>query len=323
MSGIPYFPFYPSDYLADTAHLTTEQHGAYLLLLITAWQRGGRLPADPKKLARIARVSPRRWHLIEEDVLEFFEEEDDQIVSRRMERDYQKAVSKSEKRSASGKRGGHAKALKDNEPGLANASGLPCHLLEPEPDSKKETKVSSPKGRKKRISYPEDFEAFWKSYPDTTNNSKSKALEEWRRLEADDREAAMRSLPVYRAFLAKPDSPKSVKHAERFLRDRRFDSLQPASSLQVVTEPVDLPDTPEGRLMLAAREAGTAEGRIRSWFGRFAIEDFGEQRACVVDSREHEFMEWFDEVVKAEGLVVYPASYAARRRAAISEGKAA
>jgi uncharacterized protein YdaU (DUF1376 family) len=315
MSGVPFFQFYPSDYLADTAHLSTEQHGAYLLLLITAWSRGGWLPAEPKKLARIARVSPRRWHLIADDLMEFFDEEDGQIVSRRMERDYQKAVSKSEKRSASGKRGGQAKALKNNETGLAIASGLPCHLPEPEPYSKKETKVSSPKA-KKRIAYSQEFEDFWKAYPDTTNNSKSKAFEEWKKLEADDRDAAMRALPVYRAFLAKPDSPKAVKHAERFLRDRRFDSLQPGPVSLIHAEPVELPDTLEGKFMLAAREAGFSEVRIRSWLGRFTIERLGEKWACVVASREQEFQEWFADLIKAKGLVVYPESYAAKRRAA-------
>ena len=154
MSTVPYFPFYPSDYLADTAHLSTEQHGAYLLMLMTAWPRGGRLPKDPRKLARIARVSPRRWHLICDDIMEFWTAIDDDIVSPRMAKDYQKAVSKSELRSAIGKRGGDAKALKTKKPRVAKATRLLCHSPEPEPEEeKKGTKVPQKKGTR----LPENF----------------------------------------------------------------------------------------------------------------------------------------------------------------------
>lgn len=86
MSSAPYMQLYVADYMADTMHLTTEQHGAYLLLLMAMWRNGAVLPNDPKKLARIAGVSTRRWHRIADDVLAFFQEENGVLTSRHLDR---------------------------------------------------------------------------------------------------------------------------------------------------------------------------------------------------------------------------------------------
>lgn len=72
MASIPYMKFYAADYLADTAHLTTLEHGAYLLLILTYWQTGKPLPNDHKKLARICRMRPEKFKLIANSVLSFF-----------------------------------------------------------------------------------------------------------------------------------------------------------------------------------------------------------------------------------------------------------
>lgn len=64
MSAIPYMPLYVADYLADAGHLSTLEHGAYLLLIMNYWQRGKALPADEVQLARIARLHLRDWRRV-------------------------------------------------------------------------------------------------------------------------------------------------------------------------------------------------------------------------------------------------------------------
>lgn len=70
-----WMPIYWSDYFGDTMHLTTEQHGAYLLLLGAYWLRGGPLPADDAYLKQVTRAG-KRWGHIKPVVLTFFDLEE-------------------------------------------------------------------------------------------------------------------------------------------------------------------------------------------------------------------------------------------------------
>ena len=121
---------YVSDFVGDTLQLSTEQIGAYMLLLMAMWNAGGSLPDDDAKLARVARLSAKKWRAISADLLTFFEREDGEIGHRRLTRELRKAQVKSEARAAAGARGGAATALKTKAHGSANAGALPRHLPE-------------------------------------------------------------------------------------------------------------------------------------------------------------------------------------------------
>lgn len=64
MAAPPYMPLFVADYLADTMHLSTEEHGAYLLLIMHYWRTGKPLDGDPDRLAAIARLPNDRWQSV-------------------------------------------------------------------------------------------------------------------------------------------------------------------------------------------------------------------------------------------------------------------
>jgi uncharacterized protein YdaU (DUF1376 family) len=102
MSAISnWMPLYIGDYLGDTAHLTTEQHGAYLLLLMHQWRRGF-LPADDESLAQITRCTIGRWKTkISGVVLPFFSAIAEGLIQRRLDKERAKTQKKCEEASRS------------------------------------------------------------------------------------------------------------------------------------------------------------------------------------------------------------------------------
>lgn len=168
MAALPYMPLYVADYMADAAHLTTTQHGAYMLLIMTYWQRGEALPSDDRKLARIARMTPDEWAENREDLEEFFQVSETHWQHKRIEAELQKVREKSEKAASAAKRrhsGRTADAEQTHCGRTADAQRTQCHTDTDTDTDRLDAREgaadppSAPSGRKKpRQTIPHDWQ---------------------------------------------------------------------------------------------------------------------------------------------------------------------
>jgi uncharacterized protein YdaU (DUF1376 family) len=159
MSERPWMPFFPTDFIGDTTHLTVTEVGQYLLLLMAMWNNDGELPNDPKRLARMARsraVSP--------EVMDFFDHDGaGNITQKRLLKELDRAKQLSQRQSSIAKKrwAKEANPLESNEPADATAYAAPMPPQpQPQPHRSQSNITTS--------STPIDAEfrdEFWPAYP--------------------------------------------------------------------------------------------------------------------------------------------------------------
>lgn len=177
MAALPYMQFYVADYLADTTHLTAEEHGAYMLLLFSYWQTGKPLRID--RLATVARIPNERWPSVADTLSEFFHVTETHWVQFRVEADLEAVNSKVVTASNAGKASARAKALKKQQELNDRSTNVDDPLQRN--GNHKDTDTDTDKNKNNTPPMVDDlFPKFWKLYP----NKKGKAAAEkaWKKL---------------------------------------------------------------------------------------------------------------------------------------------
>lgn len=125
MAAYPAMPLFTDAYLADTRHLTTEEHGAYLLLLMCAWRsKDCALADDDGALARIAGLSPTKWRRMKPVLARFFDIDEGLWRQAKLTSVYEDVAARVARNRASGAKGGRARAR--------SKAAKPAHPQKPE-----------------------------------------------------------------------------------------------------------------------------------------------------------------------------------------------
>jgi uncharacterized protein YdaU (DUF1376 family) len=96
----PWMPLNIGEFLQDTAHLSTTEIGAYMLLIMHYWARGGPCP-NLEAFRRVTRLTARQWAQSGDVLRSFF---GDDLSHGRLDRDLSQVIAKSEVNSANAKR---------------------------------------------------------------------------------------------------------------------------------------------------------------------------------------------------------------------------
>lgn len=110
MSQRPWFPLYPGAYRADTAHLTAEEHGCYLLLLCHAWTHDGLIPEAVSRRAAICNMHTNRFKKVWETLGGYWNKTGGGFSNPRLNKELAQAVEISEKRRKAAESRHHANA---------------------------------------------------------------------------------------------------------------------------------------------------------------------------------------------------------------------
>lgn len=148
-----WMPLYIGDYLADTTRLTTEQHGAYLLLIMDYW-RNGAPPDDDTVLASVCRANTQGWKRLRPALIGFFRVVEARWHHSRIDKEIADAKASKAKaeakaaKAAEARWGKHAaeqgdKESTSNAPSIATSTPQDMHDQCPSPSPSLKTKPRS------------------------------------------------------------------------------------------------------------------------------------------------------------------------------------
>jgi uncharacterized protein YdaU (DUF1376 family) len=113
MAEYPAMTLWTDSYLADTRHLSTEEHGAYLLLLMAMWRSpDGWLEDDDHRLARMAGLGVKKWRRIRPALADMLKVENGRVSQKRLLEERERAESLRNQKRQAGQASAQARSKK-------------------------------------------------------------------------------------------------------------------------------------------------------------------------------------------------------------------
>ena len=243
MADFPIMPLCTDAYLADTMHLSIDEHGAYLKLLMIMWRTSdGWLDDDDKRLAMMLGVTVARWRKLWTTLNVFFTLEDGRLTQKKLQKMRENVSEKSSQASRAAK----AKWLKYNKTKSADASATKTKTKtkEEEEPAKAVSKKASPA--------ESDFPDWYTLYP--LHKGRKAALKAYLLARKEVSAADLLAGAQRYASAMTGTEPRFIAHPATWLNQGRWNDEYPVSD---ATKPAGRkPSAQESQHAAFARAAG-------------------------------------------------------------------
>ena len=208
MAKFPHLPLFTDAYIADTIHLSHEEHGLYLMLLMTVWRSPEcKIPNDMEWIKRRLRASDEQMEKYVKNILdEFFSSTGNYIFQKRLKDEFEYVKVKSKKSSVSAK----SRWQKEKKVCERNAPRpRPIYI---------DTNVSIIKPQKAKKE--DKFETWWKQYPRRVG--KGDARKEFARAMKKISFDELMSATMKYSMVAETMDISFIPHPSRYLKNERW-----------------------------------------------------------------------------------------------------
>ena len=214
MPKIPYFPFYPADWLSSNriSLLKLDEEAIYMRLLCVSWTLNGILPLDVNKVCQLARLHLNRKKSVTNVLNSCFICGTNGYTNDRQ----MKEICLANERHLTAKKGHNSR--KNQETCSSPTLDESC-ANQNQNQNQKEPPIP-PKG----VQIDERFNSFWKVYPKKT--AKATAIKAWRKITPKDElfEKIMRALETQKkSDQWQKDSGQFIPHPATWLNQHRWE----------------------------------------------------------------------------------------------------
>lgn len=295
MSGkVRRIDYSPDEYISGVGgKLRADEQGVYWMICTLIMSEGGAIDRDDRRLSGLCRIRPADAGRITDKLIAMKKVHVDgrKLYQNRALTEIERSSNRIQSATENGSKGGRP-AGKDKQNQQADkAAGSVAEKLSltittngEDREGEKTPSLKSPKPAKRRISYPPKFLEFWSLYPTDALMSKAAAGKAWNALTEEDRDAAIKAIPAFRAYCSAHADYRPV-HAVRFLTQGRFEGFN-QTAVKVDNRMFVAMGSPQWEAIRLKRNVATMmhkdhRGERGWWFDKAEIETAMRERAAA------------------------------------------